>query len=128
MLRINKYGAVVSLGKDSEEKAFIPGWSNRNTKFQGNFLTTTQGVELALRDLVTFCVDPSQAKQPKGFKFVGCNVTVLKHADEKVPNMTRSLHHAVHFMSKGLFRSLTMLRCCPRTIRRPEPPFTPPTR
>jgi len=59
----------------------INGWQHTNTKFPGQkFLTTTQGVELALKDLITFCVDPNlEPKEP--YKAVGCNVTVLKHAN-----------------------------------------------
>jgi len=78
VLGIRKTGAVVSMGKDSDEKAFIPGWSHRNIKYKGNFLTTTQGVELAVNDLITFCIDPA-ANEVEDFKYVGCNVTVLKH-------------------------------------------------
>lgn len=59
------------------------GWAHRNIKYKGSFLTTTQGVELAIGDLITFCVDPAQP-EVKPYKFVGCNVTVLKHADDKV--------------------------------------------
>jgi hypothetical protein len=88
VLTIRKSGAIVSLGKDSEERAFIPGWSHRNLKYGGTFLTTTQGVELAIKDLITFCLDPTQTE--KGFEAVGCNVTVLKHAAEKVRRRTSS--------------------------------------
>ena len=82
VLSIRNYGAIVKLGKDSKEKAFIPGWSYRNSKISAIFLTTTQGVELSIQDLITFCVDPHQEKE--GFDAVGCNVTVLKHASDKV--------------------------------------------
>ena len=60
----------------------LSGWAHGNTKHKGSFLTTTQGVELAIKDLITFCIDPVQTH--KDFKAVGCNVTVLKHATEKV--------------------------------------------
>ncbi len=89
MLSIKNNGAVVSLGKDSNEKAFIPGWAHRNLKFKGDFMTTTQGVELAIGDLITFCIDPSQPES-KSYKCVGCNVTVLKHADYKGKGMGNS--------------------------------------
>jgi len=83
VLAIKTTGAVVSMGKDSDEKAFIPGWAHRNVKYKGNFLTTTQGVELAINDLITFCIDPS-VPETDSFKYVGCNVTVLKHGQEEV--------------------------------------------
>ena len=31
----------------------LSGWAHGNTKHKGSFLTTTQGVELAIKDLIT---------------------------------------------------------------------------
>ena len=78
ILEIQKYGAVASLRKDTEERAFIPGWSHQHVRSGTSFLVTSQGVELALKDLVAFYVDPKR-KPRKEFKAVGCNVMVLKH-------------------------------------------------
>lgn len=98
MLEIHKDGAVVSLRKDSEDKAFIPGWSHRNTKTKNvNFLMTTQGVELAHKDLIAFYIDPNQ-KSDK-YKAVGCNVMVLKHA--AVGNQSTGAQNARRRSSSG---------------------------
>ena len=78
ILQIQKYGAVASLRKDTDERAFIPGWSHEHVRSGASFLVTSQGVELALKDLVAFYVDPKK-KPRKEFKAVGCNVMVLKH-------------------------------------------------
>jgi len=78
ILEIQKYGAVASLRKDTDERAFIPGWSHEHVRSDTSFLVTSQGVELALKDLVAFYVDPKK-KPRKEYKAVGCNVMVLKH-------------------------------------------------
>ena len=78
VLEIKQDGAVASLKKDSDDRAFIPGWSHQSVHTRAKFLVTSQGVELALKDLVAFYVDPKK-KPPKQYKAVGCNVMVLKH-------------------------------------------------
>ncbi len=75
VLEIRKNGAVVGVGKDSKETAFIHGWQHKIGAQV--FLTTTQGVELAKEDLITFAVDTKQ--RVEGYTAVGCNITVLKH-------------------------------------------------
>jgi hypothetical protein len=59
----------------------------RNNRSKSNFLVTTQGVELALKDLIAFYIDPK--KKSKEHKAIGCNVMVLKHVD-KVSREERS--------------------------------------
>jgi len=85
ILQIQKYGAVASLRKDTDERAFIPGWSHEHVRSGASFLVTSQGVELALKDLVAFYVDPKK-KPRKEFKAVGCNVMVLKHGGKVEKN------------------------------------------
>ena len=44
VLEISRYGAIVSLTKNADEKAWIPGWEHSNIGYKGaKFLTTTQG-------------------------------------------------------------------------------------
>jgi len=88
ILAIQKYGAIASLRKDTDERAFIPGWSHEHVRSGASFLVTSQGVELALKDLVAFYVDPKK-KPRKEFKAVGCNVMVLKHGG-KVEKTSKS--------------------------------------
>ena len=85
ILAIQKYGAIASLRKDTDERAFIPGWSHEHVRSGASFLVTSQGVELALKDLVAFYVDPKK-KPRKEFKAVGCNVMVLKHGGKVSPD------------------------------------------
>jgi len=85
ILEIQNNGAVASLRKDTDERAFIPGWSHQHVRSGTSFLVTSQGVELALKDLVAFYVDPKK-KPRKGFKAVGCNVMVLKHGGKVEKN------------------------------------------
>jgi len=92
VLEIKQDGAVASLKKDSDDRAFIPGWSHQSVHTRAKFLVTSQGVELALKDLVAFYVDPKK-KPPKQYKAVGCNVMVLKHGGkvEKAPKTDKTL-------------------------------------
>merc|ERR1712186_65202 len=85
VLEIKQDGAVASLKKDSDDRAFIPGWSHQSVHTRAKFLVTSQGVELALKDLVAFYVDPKK-KPPKQYKAVGCNVMVLKHGGKVEKN------------------------------------------
>lgn len=53
VLEIRQNGAVVGMGKDTKNRAFIQGWLHTNVQIPGKkFLTTFQGVELAPGDLV----------------------------------------------------------------------------
>ena len=82
VLTIMNHGAVVSMRKDSDDRAFIPGWMHRNSRDNSTHLVTTQGVELTLKDLIAFYVHPNK-KSKKIYKALGCNVMVLKHDDSK---------------------------------------------
>lgn len=114
ILEIQNNGAVASLRKDTDERAFIPGWSHQHVRSGTSFLVTSQGVELALKDLVAFYVDPKK-KPRKGFKAVGCNVMVLKHGGKVgTDNLTEFeivtqviLHLKVEKNSKGSKQSVT---------------------
>jgi|FrelakmetLWP11LW_1041352.scaffolds.fasta_scaffold118664_2 hypothetical protein len=65
--------------KNSGSMAFIPGWAFRLARQRGTYLTTTQGVSLAMGDIIAFYIEPKVEAAP--FSNVGCNVMVLKHAN-----------------------------------------------
>ncbi|CAB4062573.1 unnamed protein product [Lepeophtheirus salmonis] len=84
---IRKNGAVVTMrSKGADEKAFIMGWRHESLRRKGYFLTTTQGVSLAVKDLVGYYIDPNHKVEP--FTTVAHQIIVLKHAEEAArPNM-----------------------------------------
>lgn len=79
---IRKNGAVamVTTEDGQQEHYFVPGWMYQHINISRvKFLTTTQGVDLCVGDLINFYVDSKMEAKP--YVAVACNVDVLKHVE-----------------------------------------------